>query len=547
MHQFSITDRVTRGTIVDVLMARQTRTGEHVIIEASRPDVKLTPEIVRRLHAQQELRRTFDHPNVIRRASQFFSKERRQCWVSEPFRGESLRQRLKTGRFFRLDELIIFSMSLCDALSYLHARDVVHGSVSPEYIFLDTDRIPVSAKLLDSSLTLLRIDSKQLVSPTRLLVRPEYLAPERVTGKRASEASDIYSLGAVIFELAAAVAPFVHDDDEALKKMHLSTAPPPLPAGFKSLQMIVHRCLAKDPRKRLASAANVKEELNELHRALSKASASSREPQLTALPLRQSSAPQLRSTPPKLSPPVATAPVVERVLAEAVAKAEVPLSIRQLAAADDVPVLNVRYRNRRLAQSDARPDGSLMTLHVAAVAPGAIGSPVRIHVTVDDLCRQFALQGRIMVVLPQIVGRPAGFILSFEGADKRAVAEFLAVCADRPASMGTATSERVETKLKCAVRVGLKRRSAKVHDLSRTGAFLEVKSLVGINLGDRIRVRLVRGLFGMWGSWVTARVIWRGDKNDTPGVGVRFVSEDPTDLLVVRGLYDSMRDRRSQA
>lgn len=544
MHQFSVTERVTRGTVVDVLMARQIKTGERVIIEASRPEVKMTPELVRKLHTQQELRRGFDHPNVIRRASQFFSKERRQCWVSEAFRGESLRQRLKGGRFFSLEELIIFSMSLCDALSYLHAREFVHGNVSPEFIFRDTDRIPASAKLLDSGLALLRVNETQLVSPARLLVRPEYLAPERIEGRRATEASDLYSLGVVMFELAAASPPFVDEDEAKLRKLHLKAAPPPLPTGFKSLQMVVHRCLAKDPRKRFAAAADVREELNDLHRALSKASALAREPGTAALPPRhvERPAPNLRVLP--AAPPVATAPDLEPNLPERPTSVETPLAIKQLATQDDVPVLAVRYRNRRLALSDARPIGTQLTLHIPAVAPGAIGSPVRVHVSVDDLRRKFALQGRIIAILPRMVGRGPGFLLSFEGAEKRIAAEFIAICADRPSGSGTASSERLPTKLRCAVRHGLSRRRAQVQDLSRTGAFVHVSSLEGIHLGDRVRVQLGRKFLGLWGGWVTARVIWRGEKNEQSGVGVRFVSVEPSDVEVVKELYESLLAKR---
>lgn len=703
MRQFAVVDKVTRGTLVDVLIGRQARTGERVVIEASRPEVMLTPELLRRLHAQDALRRGFDHPNVIHRAGQFFSVERRHCWLSEPFRGESLRQRLKSDRRFSLEDLLQFAVSLADAVAYLHARNVVHGSVSPEYIFCDTDRKPVMAKLLDSSLSLLRIPAAQVANP-RALVRAEYLAPERVEGRRGTSESDVYSLGAVIFELATQVAPFTHASDDVVRQMHLAEPPPKLPSGYKSLQPIIQRCLAKDPARRFHSAAEVRDELMSLSGALvgtrrrvgaqttlpPRAVADApdtliappplplqppplpqaRKPQIqahTAPPLKVWSAPEEKapapaswsgppnrvavpvsapqiapppsaslvhspkkplegaakpellfvqapqrapaprmsfgdarpSDPPGLrraSPPpppaeayeelspswsqpaAAPAPrfefasqdpfaelrhsetierafapqpnvVARRVVTEPVtkparslleARTPVPEKLKELASDDGLPHVAIRYRNRRLALSYARAMGAAITMHVPTMAPAKSGQRVRIHATVDDLSREFVLVGTVVAVLPLVSGKAAGFVVNFEGADKRPAMEMLALCADRPTALGTATCERHLIKRRCAFRSGLSRHKGELRDVSKTGAFIAAKQLKHIEPGAVVQLQLAPRFFGLFGGWVTARVIWRGEKNEEPGFGVRFDSGKVDQAELVKRLLESL-------
>lgn len=538
MQQFSVTERVTRGTVVDVLMGRQVQTGERVIIEAARPEVKLTPELVRMIHEQETRRHKLEHPNLVKRVGRFFSTQRRQCWLSEPFRGESLRHRLKAKGPFAIDELLRFSMSLCDAVAYLHTHRFVHGDLSPEYIFCDTDRYPMSAKLLDTGLTLLRVDERELKVGARSLVPTEYLSPERISGQRATSSSDIYAFGIVLYELATGRPPFCAEDPEVIRNMHLSEPMPPLPIGFKSLQLILKRCLAKDQAQRFASMDQVKAELLKLHDALERAGALTREateslraPRPPPLPTRTVSMRQ--ATPPEPVQEEETEPVVR-----------VATVVRELAVDDAVPVQTLRYATRRLFLSYARPFGADVTLHVNAPAPAALGSRVRVHVTVGDLQGSFTLEGRISDVLPPIIGRASGYLITFSGPGKRAAAELVAMCADRPTSMGTSTSERVRTRLQCRARIGFaRRRSVQLHDLSRTGAFLELSSLQGVRVGETLQLQLGARVLGLFGGWVSARVIWRGEKNRRDGVGVRFVDLTPAQMLTVRALYDAWAAR----
>jgi serine/threonine-protein kinase len=148
---------------------------------------------------------------------------------------------------------------LCDAVDYLHRRGVVHGNISPNYIFIEgTPQAPV-ARLLESGLALLRVGGLALPPVPSVMVSTDHLAPERIKGARATSSSDLYALGCVMYELLTGAPPFRRRDPESTRRAHLEAAMPALPGEATILWPVLARCLEKEPGLRFADALQLKE------------------------------------------------------------------------------------------------------------------------------------------------------------------------------------------------------------------------------------------------------------------------------------------------
>ena len=123
-------------------------------------------------------------------------------------------------------------VELCQVVDYLHDQGHTHGSLSPEYIFFDAPQL--RPMLLDSTLALFRFEGSAPSLGSRILVRPEYLSPERIQGQRADALADIYALGVILFELVTGTPPFAAKDPGMVRQKHLRETPPSLAGGSRA-------------------------------------------------------------------------------------------------------------------------------------------------------------------------------------------------------------------------------------------------------------------------------------------------------------------------
>jgi serine/threonine protein kinase len=267
MSRFSIARKLAEGSAVDLLLARDEATGERVVLEALRDEVSPRPELVNAVISEASLRRPLRHPNLFERRRIIVSRTGRHYWVSEPLNGGTLRAFLDGRKGMDPLEAMRLMLLLCDAVAYLHQRGYVHGNLSPEYVLVDQVAGRLWPKLLDTGLTLFRVSQKVLGQLPRVLVRPEYLAPERIQGHRADTLSDIYALGILMFELVTGAAPYSDSDSRSTRKRHLSDPLPSLPAPLQFLDPVVRGCLAKQRAARFQSVHLLRAALQEAERA----------------------------------------------------------------------------------------------------------------------------------------------------------------------------------------------------------------------------------------------------------------------------------------
>jgi len=208
---------------------------------------------------------------------------------------------------------------------------------------------------------------------------------------------------------------------------------------------------------------------------------------------------------------------------------------------NDPPVtsLEVRYPSRRALLSAVKSERGSLTLFVPTQHVVAQGARVRLTIIFEEADARFFLEG-LALNQTQAVGRDGvgGFLASFQGEHKRRAAEMVALCAGRPTPMGTASRERLAIRKNCQLKVEDELVEGELRDLSQTGAFVVCGALSKFKVGELVSLKVEGGLFGMGGIWLEARIVWKGEKGEARGVGLRFTGNDAREAAAIQRLLE---------
>jgi serine/threonine-protein kinase len=209
---YELVRRVGRGGMGNVyLAARVDREFEQkVAIKVIKRGMD-TEEIVSRFRYERQILAGLDHPSIARLYDGGTTSDGRPYFVMEHVEGESIRDHCESRRLDTAERLRLF-LEVCDAVHFAHQNLVVHRDLKPANIQVTADG---KVKLLDFGIA--KLLGGDEVSPLtrqlggRQLLTPEYASPEQLAGKPVTTASDVYSLGVLLYELLAGQRPF---DDE---------------------------------------------------------------------------------------------------------------------------------------------------------------------------------------------------------------------------------------------------------------------------------------------------------------------------------------------
>lgn len=250
---YRILEELGRGGMGRVLKVEHsiTRRVEAMkILAGSRPDA---PQQAARSLREIQLQASLDHPNIAAVHNAFWVEED-LVLVMELIQGRSLRRLLEAGRV-PLAATLDYAVQALSALSHAHAHGVIHRDISPGNMMLGPGGV---LKLTDFGLAKGPADARlsQTGAPLGSLW---YMSPEQVQGSASDARSDIYSLGAVLYELATGKKPFDGESAFAIMADQVGKAPTPPaevdPAVPQALSAALLRALEKDPDRRFQTAA----------------------------------------------------------------------------------------------------------------------------------------------------------------------------------------------------------------------------------------------------------------------------------------------------
>src|SRR5712691_201677 len=252
--RYEVVSKLTEGGMSTIYVGKSKRGQAVIVKEASGVDLAQSQE---RLRIEAEILRTLSspgHPRVVRYLDEGANLGP-FCLVEEQLEGETLAELYK-DKPADAATATRHILQLLEALSYLHARNVIHRDVKPNYIILDAHREVV---LIDFGAA--KKEFHQFTGSGTVIYTPGWGAPEQNLGE-ATPASDLYSVGAVLFFLLTTQDPQGSMKQLAQGRTELYRSPRDLvPSVPRELSEVVTRAMAFDPKQRFATAKDMAEEV----------------------------------------------------------------------------------------------------------------------------------------------------------------------------------------------------------------------------------------------------------------------------------------------
>ena len=273
---YEITCAIGEGGMGEVYKARDTRLNRTVAIKILRRDLVADPAGRARFEREARAISALDHPNicVLHDVGQEGDVE---FLVMQYLEGETLAARLARGSL-PLDEALRYAIDIAAALDRAHRAGILHRDLKPGNIMLSRSGRETSAKLLDFGLAKLAppggpaatlqtqaTATSPLTGQGAILGTLLYMSPEQLQGAELDARSDIFSFGAVLYEMVTGTRAFAGASQVSVIGAILEREPPSIatraPLTPPALERVVRKCLAKDPERRWQSAADLRDEL----------------------------------------------------------------------------------------------------------------------------------------------------------------------------------------------------------------------------------------------------------------------------------------------
>ena len=281
---YEILSAVGAGGMGEVYRARDTRLDRTVAVKVLPEHLSSNPQLRERFDREAKAISSLSHPHICA-LHDVGHQDGVDFLVMEFLEGETLAHRIKKGPL-PPDQVLQYAIQITDALDTAHRHGVVHRDLKPCNIML----VKTGAKLLDfglakvraaeaaAGMTGLATQTTPLTGEGTILGTLQYMAPEQLEGTEADARTDIFALGAVIYEMATGRKAFAGKSHASLISAIMTVEPAPISTlqsmAPPALDHVVRTCLAKDPDARWQTAHDVLVELKWITEAGSQASLS---------------------------------------------------------------------------------------------------------------------------------------------------------------------------------------------------------------------------------------------------------------------------------
>jgi serine/threonine protein kinase/Tol biopolymer transport system component len=280
---FDIQSQLGSGGMGEVYRARDTRLDRTVAIKVLASHLSASPELKQRMEREARAISSLNHPHICH-LYDIGSQDGTDYLVMEFLEGETLAERLRKGAM-PLNEVLRIAIAVADALAVAHRQGIVHRDLKPGNIMLTQS----GAKLMDFGLAkplglhaataasgappsftaVATLSGPSPLSPLTtagtIVGTIQYMSPEQIEGKEADARSDIFALGAVLYEMATGKRPFEGKSQISMASSILEKDPEPIrvlkPLTPTAFEHVVTTCLQKNPDERFQTAHDIKLEL----------------------------------------------------------------------------------------------------------------------------------------------------------------------------------------------------------------------------------------------------------------------------------------------
>ncbi|HEU0224054.1 MAG TPA: serine/threonine-protein kinase [Steroidobacteraceae bacterium] len=259
---YRFVSQIAENPVSSVYLASSERSGEKVVLKVLHqpPDSGGGERTFDRFLREYQIAAGISHPNVAH-VHDFGVADDHAYIAMEYFPKGDLRARIKAG--IEPVQALAYLRQMTEALVVLHGAGVLHRDLKPGNVMV---RDESSVALIDYGLSKQLSLAASISADGEIFGTPYYMSPEQGHGRDTDASSDIYSLGIIFYEMLMRRKPYVAGTPMQVIYKHAHAPLPELPAHLKRFEGLLYNCIAKDPRRRYASADRLLDEVRELER-----------------------------------------------------------------------------------------------------------------------------------------------------------------------------------------------------------------------------------------------------------------------------------------
>jgi serine/threonine-protein kinase len=260
--RFEIFELIGRGGMGSVFKATDLTTGRTLAVKIPFFELESDPAFYSRFQRELEIGKRLNHPGILKILA--VERPSRPYLAMEYLEGETLGDRLQRIRPLPTEEALRIATLICESMEYMHHNDVVHRDLKPTNIMLCRDG---SLRIMDCGIAMMGAMRRLTFGGfSARLGTPHYMAPEQIKGHRGDARTDVYSLGAILYEMMTGRAPYEEQDDLYSVMNARLAGDPVAPRAHNAtiapeVEEIILHALARDPDDRYPTAAAMKAEL----------------------------------------------------------------------------------------------------------------------------------------------------------------------------------------------------------------------------------------------------------------------------------------------